>query len=137
MSTTGEGQIVNRWVPKYVAPLSAVIFIGSLAWAVGVGSAGAEPQSKLACHASMTNSQPSDYTTTDVLVSTVARAAVTTTAHYKTKNTTHHATANGSGKATVPYYISGATPGYKVIVRISVKSGSKSGSCSTSFTPKK
>ena len=43
-----------------------------------------------------------------------------TVAHYKTTNTTHHRTAGSKENAAVPYYISGATPGYKVKVRVSV-----------------
>jgi hypothetical protein len=57
------------------------------------------------------HSRPKDYTTTDVLVHTAADSKVTTVAHYRTTNTTHRADANGSGNATIPYYISGATPG--------------------------
>jgi len=102
---------------------------------LSVAPAGAAPTSSISCHASMSNSRPSDYSTTYVNVSTVAHASVTTTAHYKTKNTSHSATANGSGKASVPYRISGATPGFRVVVSVSVHKGGKSGSCSTSFTP--
>ena len=40
-----------------------------------------------------------------------------------------------AGKATVPYYISGATPGYRVVVRVYVSKGSRKGTCSTSFLP--
>lgn len=36
---------------------------------------------------------------------------------------------------SISYYISGATPGYKVKVSVSVKSGARRGSCATSFTP--
>jgi hypothetical protein len=89
----------------------------------------------LRCHASMSNAQPDDYTTTDVLVRTNHNAHVKTVAHYKTKNTTHYRRANKHGKATVPYYISGATPGYTVTVSVSVKKNGLTGSCSTSFTP--
>jgi len=83
----------------------------------------------------MSNSHPADYTTTDVRIATVAHARVTTVAHYRTVNRKHHATANASGRATVPYYISGATPGYRVKVSVSVSSGKRTGSCSTYFTP--
>ena len=89
----------------------------------------------LPCHASMSNSRPADYTTTDVRVKTTARAYVTTVAHYRTVNRKYHRRANGAGKATVPYYISGATPGYRVVVKVYVSKGSRKGSCSTSFLP--
>ncbi len=97
--------------------------------------ASASPATALRCHASMSNSHPADYTTTDVRVRTVAHAGVTTVAHYRTVSRKHHRTANTAGKATVPYYISGATPGYKVVVDVYVHKGSRKGSCSTSFTP--
>ena len=83
----------------------------------------------------MSNAHPADYTTTDVRVHTAAHARVTTVAHYRTTKTTHHRTAGSKGNATVPYYISGATPGYRVNVSVSVVKGSKTGTCSTSFTP--
>jgi hypothetical protein len=83
----------------------------------------------------MSNARPADYSTTDVRVTTFPRATVTTTAHYKTKNTVHSTTSNASGVAVVPYEISGATPGYRVIVIVSARSGSRTATCSTSFTP--
>jgi hypothetical protein len=36
---------------------------------------------------------------------------------------------------SVGYYISGATPGYRVKVTVNVSKSGRSGSCSTSFTP--
>lgn len=90
---------------------------------------------RLPCRATMSNAHPADYTTTDVRVHTAARSHVTTVAHYKTTKTRHHRTAGSKGNATVPYYISGATPGYKVTVSVSVAKGNRTGSCSTSFTP--
>ena len=89
----------------------------------------------LPCSASMSNSHPRDYTTIKVNVHTAAFAGVTTVAHYRTTNTTHHGTAGRRGNVSISYYISGATPGYKVKVSVSVKSGARHGSCSTSFTP--
>ena len=49
--------------------------------------------------------------------------------------TKHHASAGRKGNATIAYYTSGATPGYKVTVSVSVVKGSRTGHCSTSFTP--
>lgn len=89
----------------------------------------------LPCSASMSNSHPRDYTTIKVNVHTAAFAGVTTVAHYRTTNTTHHGTAGRRGNVSISYYISGATPGYKVKVSVSVKSGARRGSCATSFTP--
>ena len=89
----------------------------------------------LDCRASMSNSRPKDYTTTDVHVHSASRARVTTVAHYRTTSTKHHASAGRKGNATIAYYISGATPGYKVTVSVSVVKGNRTGHCSTWFTP--
>ena len=87
------------------------------------------------CTASVTNSHPADYTTTDVRVRTAAGAEVFTVAHYKTVNRAYFRIAS-SGQATVAYYVSGATPGYRVAVDVTVVRGHQANSCSTSFTPK-
>jgi hypothetical protein len=89
----------------------------------------------LACSASVSNSQPPDYTTVDVYVRTAAAAAVTTVAHYKTTSNQKTATADRQGLATIAYYISGATKGYRVVVSVTVTQGSRTAACSTSFTP--
>jgi hypothetical protein len=83
----------------------------------------------------MSNAHPADYTTTKVRVRTADHARVVTVAHYKTTNHKKVRHANSHGRATIPYYISGATPGYTVQVTVSVTRGRRSGSCSTSFTP--
>lgn len=85
----------------------------------------------------MSASSPKDYTTTDAHVHTASRAYVTTVAHYRTTSTKHHAYAGRRGNATIAYYISGATPGYKVKVTVTVVSGSRAASCSMSFTPQR
>ena len=90
---------------------------------------------RLPCHASMSNTHPADYTTTDVRVKTGDHARVVTVAHYRTVNHKKVAHSNGHGRATIPYYISGATPGYTVQVTVTVTRGRRSGACSTSFTP--
>jgi hypothetical protein len=113
----------------------------AVAIATAVGLAAAPPAGaaiaakSLPCHASMSNSHPADYTTTDVRVKTAARAYVTTIAHYRTVNRKYHRRSNGAGSATVPYYISGATPGFRVVVSVYVSRGSRKGNCSTSFLP--
>lgn len=89
----------------------------------------------LPCHASMSNSHPADFTTTTVRVRTVPRARVTTVAHYKTVNRTHHRRSNRHGRASIPYRISGATPGFRVRVDVTVRWPHRTGSCTTSFTP--
>ena len=115
------------------APAAGAIFLMSPASAAS--SAPAATAAALRCHASMSNTQPKDYTTTYVNVSTVRYAGVTTVAHYKTVNTQHTGKANAAGNARIGYYISGATPGYRVNVTVTVTSGRSRGTCYTSFTP--
>src|SRR5580698_6494662 len=68
----------------------------AVAIATPVGLAAAPPAGaaiaakSLPCHATMSNSHPADYTTTDVRVKTAARAYVTTIAHYRTVNRKYH-----------------------------------------------
>jgi hypothetical protein len=113
-----------------------VVLLAATAGVFVVAPAGAAPSpAPLTCHASMSNSHPKDYSTTDVLVSTVGKAAVTTTAHYLSKLTIHHGVSNAAGKVVIAYKISRATKNFRVVVSIKVQKGSRSGSCSTSFTP--
>jgi hypothetical protein len=122
------------------APLAvaALLTAGGVATAVTAAAAAAAPASApLPCQASMSNSHPRDYTTTDVRVHTAGSASVTTIAHYKTTNHTKTGTAGVRGNATIGYYISGATPGYRVVVSVRVVHDHRSGSCSTSFIPQR
>ncbi len=115
-----------------IAPalLGAAVFV-----APSVPASAATPANGLPCHASMSNYHPADYTTVTVRVRTAGLARVTTVAHYRTTSTTHHGRANSAGRAGIRYYISGATPGYKVKVSVTVRKGTRKGSCSTAFTP--
>ncbi len=117
-----------------LAALPAAALALALVGAVPASAGVAKPK-PLPCAASMSNSRPADYTTTDVLVRTAGLAKVTTVAHYKTTNHKKTAKAGTNGRVSVPYYISGATPGYKVKVSVNVSESGRSGSCSTSFTP--
>jgi len=103
--------------------------------AVASPAVAAPASAALTCHASMSDNHPRDYTTTDVRVHTAAHASVTTVAHYRTTNHKKTGTAGSGGNASIGYYISGATPGYRVVVSVRVVSGHRSGSCSTWFTP--
>jgi hypothetical protein len=96
----------------------------------------AAPAALKSCTATVSNSRPADYTTTDVKVRTAAGAEVFTVAHYKTVNRAYFRVANSGGRATADYYVSGATPGYRVVVRVTVVRGHQANSCSTSFTPR-
>jgi hypothetical protein len=46
------------------------------------------------------------------------------------------AIASKKGVAQIPYYISWSTPWYRVNVNVQVSQGSRTASCSTSFTPR-
>jgi hypothetical protein len=89
----------------------------------------------LSCSASVSSTSPADYTTVDIGVRTAAGATVTTVAHYKTTDHQKTAMADGAGHATIAYYISSATPGYKVTVDVTASAGPQTANCSTSFTP--
>jgi hypothetical protein len=94
------------------------------------------PASTLTCTASMSNPNPAQYSTTDVIVQTAPGAGVTATAHYKTTNTTHTGSAASNGIATIAFSISRATLGYAVEVDVTVTRNATARSCSTSFTPR-
>jgi hypothetical protein len=117
-----------------LAAIPAALIALTLAGAAPASASPARPR-PLPCHASMSNRHPADYTTVYVRVRTASLARVVTVAHYKTTNHRKSREANGAGRARVPYYISGATPGYTVNVSVRVSRNGRSGSCSTSFTP--
>jgi hypothetical protein len=127
----------TRWLRRFVRLLSLVVVLAATEGIAAALPAHAAPTSPLACHALMSNAHPTDYSTTDVLVTTVGGAAVTTVAHYASTTTAHHATASAAGKAVIAYKISRATPGFRVVVSVKVQKGARSGSCVTSFTPQK
>jgi hypothetical protein len=89
----------------------------------------------LTCTASVSNPRPQDYTTETVHVATRGNRAaqVTTTAYYRTSRSVRYTTDPRPG--AVSYHISDATPRYRVLVKVLVRSGRQSGSCATSFTP--
>jgi hypothetical protein len=90
---------------------------------------------KLHCAASVSTTSPADYHTVYVYVRTAPGVSVTTVAHYKTTDNQKSAVADAAGRTTIAYYISGATPGYRVTVSVTASASSKTATCSTSFTP--
>lgn len=88
-----------------------------------------------ACTATVSNARPTQRSTVVVAVSKVAAGAVvTTTAHYKTTISTKTASANSRGAAALPYLISRATHGFRVVIGVTAAKGSARWVCSTSFT---
>ena len=129
---------MKRYVRETLVALVAPAAAGAILMAPPATAAvatTASPAAALQCDASMSNSRPKDYTTIYVNVGTIRYAGVTTIAHYKTVNRKHTGKANAEGNAKIGYYISGATPGYRVNVSVTVTSGSSRGTCSTSFIP--
>ena len=129
---------MKHYVRKALAALAAPAAAGAMVMASPATAAvatTAAPIAALRCHASMSNNRPKDYTTIYVNVGTVRYAGVTTVAHYKTVNRKHTGEANAEGNAKIRYYISGATPSYRVTVSVTVTSGSSRGTCSTAFLP--
>ncbi len=90
----------------------------------------------LACHAVMSHSHPADHSTTDVVVRTADHAEVTTVAHFKTGNRSRKLRATVHGRAVIPYGVRDALTGYRVRISVTVRRGSRSGTCSTWFTPR-
>jgi hypothetical protein len=90
----------------------------------------------VACHAVMSHTHPADHSTTDVVVRTADHAEVTTVAHFKTGNRSRKLRATAHGRAVIPYRVCDALAGYRVRVSVSVRRGSRSGTCSTWFTPR-
>jgi hypothetical protein len=91
---------------------------------------------RLTCRAAMTQGRPYQFTTTTVLVTTAKGALVQATASYLTTSVTEAGIAGKDGVARIPYYTGLSTPWRKVPVTVTVISGSRSASCSTSFTPR-
>jgi hypothetical protein len=99
----------------------------------------AQPHKKpaaLTCRAAMSNGRPYQFTTTRLIVTTAGGALVQGTAHYLTTSIPEAAMASKKGVAQIPYYISWSTPWYRVNVNVQVSQGSRTASCSTSFTPR-
>jgi hypothetical protein len=91
----------------------------------------------LSCRAHMSNPRPGDNTTTVVHVRTQASVKVFTVAFYKTVRRAYFVHAGSDRQARVPYDVSGATPGRKVAVAVTVVRRHSASTCSTSFTPRR
>jgi hypothetical protein len=120
-----------------VASVPVVALLLAVVGAAGPVAAGAAPRplATLPCAAHMSTATPARYTTVTVFVATKARAHVTTVAHYKTTSHAKSTTANAAGRAAIPYAISSATRGYRVVVGVVVSLRGVVGRCSTAFTP--
>ena len=120
---------------RILLALTAPVLALSGLLAAGTASASAAPAAALKCHTWPSNQHPADFTTVSIRVRTAPHASVTTVAHYKTTNHTKHGTAGDMGHKNIPYDISGATPGFKVVVDVTTSRNGVTGHCSTAFTP--
>ena len=76
------------------------------------------------CSIGLSNDSPADgYEEVATITSNQANAAVTLSKAYKTVTSTDTGMTNASGGATIDFNISGATPGYTVVVTASVGAG--------------
>ena len=119
---------------RRIAGVSTAALLGTATLLLPIHSA--EAVSAPTCRASMSDSTPEQYSDVWVNVSSVSNAKVRTVAHYKTTDAVRFGKTNSAGKAGVKYYISGATPGYRVVVDVMVTGpAGASGYCRTSFVP--
>lgn len=101
-----------------------------------IRSAAPPKPAALTCRARMSDATPAQYTYVRVIVNTGrAAAAVHAVAHYKTTTTAKNGRSGSNGVASMSFYTSGATPGFRVKVSVTVKKDGKTRSCATAFTP--
>ena len=132
--------LASRTVTKIVLAMPAALALaacGTNAMTPAHTAARTVSASPLSCQASVSNANPSDFTKTAVHVRTDASAKVFTVAYYRTVNRAYFARADFDGRAQISYYVSGATPGYRVKVIVTVVRGHNASTCRTSFTPRK
>jgi hypothetical protein len=124
---------------RMIAPLTISAAAAISLAVAGPALAGPAPTAKLdACKAWVSNSHPAENTTTNVEVRTAKSAEVFTVAHYWTGDRVHYRIASDKlGRATIPYDVGDAKPGFEIVVDVTVVRWNLSNKCSTSFTPKR
>jgi hypothetical protein len=90
----------------------------------------------LLCEAWVNHPRPADHTKVGVHVRTAPHARVRTAVHYRTTVATKIRQANDLGDRANWYNIGGATPGFRVIVKVRTSRHGRQGHCQTSFTPR-
>jgi Protein of unknown function (DUF1524) len=94
------------------------------------------PPAPLICRARMSDSTPAQYSYDRVIVKTgQPTASVRAVAHYKTTSTAKSGQSGSNAIASLQFYISGATPGYRVQVSVTVRKNGRTLTCGTAFTP--
>lgn len=113
-------------------------YVNTGAWA----PAGQVAKGELKAAASMSNSAPAQNTTISAMVSVTkgglaaAGAKVTIACHYKSTTSTYGGVTDAAGVATIPFGISRASIGYRVVVDVTVSLNGETTTASTSFTPR-
>jgi hypothetical protein len=132
--------LASRTVTKIVLAIPVALVLAACGTAAGSPAHTAaltRSAPSLFCQASVSNAKPSDFTKTAVHVRTDASVKVFTVAYYRTVDRAYFARADFDGRAQISYYVSGATPGYRVKVIVTVVRGHSASTCRTSFTPRK
>lgn len=129
---------MNTNPKRPTALFAAAVMLAStplLAPASATATADTAASARLKCRATVSDKTPKQYTDVFVRVKTAPRAKAKAVAHYKTTKTTKRDRANRKGKARMKFYISGATPGRKVDVKVTVTKKRRTNTCWTSFKP--
>jgi hypothetical protein len=121
-----------RWVSGVLAASAMVAAVLAPVAALGATSAAG---ARLPCVARMSDSRPADGATTVVRVKTTGKARVVAVAHFRARPSERKARASAAGYARLPFKLGKTRYGYRVSVSVDVYRGSRTGSCSTSFTP--
>ena len=127
---------VRALCQRSITPIAGISLLMASVLSIASAAEGAEtPHSSIGCSAHVNIPRPTDYSTVTIVIHTKGSARVTTTAHYRTTTNIKSTVASPSGSASVAYRISRATSGFQVVVTVTVRLGSSTGACRTSFTP--
>jgi hypothetical protein len=132
--------ITVKFVPAVVAGLAvaAVAACGTGSTLAAAPAATPKPtaarQVPLPCQAAMSASHPANDSIDLVHVTTASRATATAIAYFTAAGRKKTGQAGGHGQLTLRFHIGRATSGRTVQVTVTVTSGQRSGTCTTSFT---
>jgi hypothetical protein len=90
----------------------------------------------LTCKASASPTNPLRNTDVDIIVLTKAGALATAVFNFRGSHPSQSATANGAGRADIVRNVGSTSISKKVNVSVTVKLGTQTGTCSTSFKPR-
>ena len=126
----------NTSVKHRLAGIAAsTLLVGAPLVSVPLLTAAPAQAAGLLCRAHMGDATPKQYTYDRVYVRSGRFVHIRTVAHYKTTDTTKHGRTDRTGHGSTNYYLSGATPGYRVYVDVWLSKNGRHGHCRTSFVP--